>query len=343
MRIVYLSRDMSGYDSASYQRDVMEELARQADVFFYGPGFACFDEADRVEDVLAKAGGPVDWIVCGHSWLTDGAGLRLACGAGVDLGSASVPKAFILNKEYARLDEKLAWARSAGFDFGFTHHHDAEVFGGRCGFPFVFWPFAADHRRFVPGGAKTVDLAFSGILQNTNVEGQSDLRVRIMRELFECEGDLAVRLRERWSGLLVRWNGLPRSPEGRREAIARGLYARLDDAAYAELIRSTRVLINTRSPMGLVSPRVFEAMLSGTVVLSERNGAHGAMGLGGRVEEFDGVGSFAAAAERLLGSGDLGELAASNRAFALAHHTWERRVASMLGVLGGLGSGSVAA
>ena len=55
MKIVYLSRNMKIYGWVSYQQDVMDELARQAEVFFYGPGFEGYDEGDSIDGVLAKA------------------------------------------------------------------------------------------------------------------------------------------------------------------------------------------------------------------------------------------------------------------------------------------------
>ena len=45
---------MGGYQSASYQQDVMDELSKQAQTFFYGPGFSGYDTNDSIDDVLAN-------------------------------------------------------------------------------------------------------------------------------------------------------------------------------------------------------------------------------------------------------------------------------------------------
>ena len=38
MKIVYLSKNMGGYQSSSYQQDVMDELSKHANVFFMAQG-----------------------------------------------------------------------------------------------------------------------------------------------------------------------------------------------------------------------------------------------------------------------------------------------------------------
>ena len=62
---------MKYYVSASYQQDVMDELTRQAQVYFYGPGFNSYDIKDSIDDVLAKIPFDPDVIILGHAWLND--------------------------------------------------------------------------------------------------------------------------------------------------------------------------------------------------------------------------------------------------------------------------------
>src|SRR5438874_2132023 len=172
-RILYLSPDMSGYGAAQYQHDVMLELSRQAPVHFYGPGFPGYDPGDTIDDVVAKSGLAPDWILCGHAWLEDTPGAPVDRFPHIDLSRTDIPRAAILNKEYTNLGAKLAYLRRAGAALVFTHHHKAPLLAERTGIPFVFWPFAADHRLFRPGPDKTLDLGFSGILQNPTPGNQS--------------------------------------------------------------------------------------------------------------------------------------------------------------------------
>jgi hypothetical protein len=258
----------------------------------------------------------------------------------LDVSRCDVPKAAILNKEYSNLDAKLAWLRRAGIGVAFTHHHDAAAFQERSGVPCVFWPFAADHRLFYPPASKEHDLGFSGILQNPTPGFQSDLRVRVMNRLFECEGDLPVRAREWCAGWRLFFNALPRSEADQARARERGLCRRLDPARYAEAVRGCRAFLCTRSPADLISPRYFECMLSRTLVIAERSPAHQAVFPEGTLVEFGDEEEFVAVATAALngrGSEQIVEWAWRD---ASAKHTWERRVKTLLARLAGVGAES---
>jgi spore maturation protein CgeB len=260
---------------------------------------------------------------------------------GLDLGATDIPRALFLNKEYVNLEPKLAWVRGAGVSLAFSHHHGAARLGERAGVPAVFIPFAADHRRFFPSeGAKAWDLAFSGVLQNPNEGVQSDLRVRVMRRLFECEGDVPVAARPWCAKYKVFFNALPRAEEERGRAGVLGPYRPLDDDEYAALVRSSRVFLCTRSPADLVSPRYFECLASGTMVLAEASPAHAAVFPEGVLEEFRHEEEFEAKLVGALESGAWKEAAERGRREFLARHTWEHRVRGMLAALRrGLGAG----
>lgn len=270
-RILYLSRDMYTYIGAMYQRDVMDELARQTDVSFYGPGFPNYDKADTLKNVINKRGGNFDAVVLGHAWLSDREGTDVDPHPGMDWQSVGLPKAVILNKEYVNLDAKLDFIRRSGFDIGFTHHHDVEVYTEATSTPFVFWPFAFDERRY--GGAipeKKLDFSFSGILQNQNPHAnQSDTRVRIMNRFFHCVGDVPLLKRRRYLQYSILWNAIPRSRWQARLAGLLGRYRFMPEQEYRDMQAKSRIYLNTLSPAGLVSPRLFENMAIQALVFCE--------------------------------------------------------------------------
>lgn len=271
MRILYLSRNMRNYKDAMYQRNVMDELCRQADVAFYGPGFPNYDPADTLRDALEKLGGEFDAVVQGHAWLSDKDGAQVDPHPRLEWGSVHLPKAVILNKEYVNLEAKLDYIHRVNFDIGFTHHHDAEAFGEATGIPFFFWPFGFDGNLFAGGVRdKTWDLSFSGILQNTSRRGrQNDTRVRVMQRLFHCAGDIPLYKRRRYAHHAIFWNAKPRKRW--QVAVAAGLkrFRFLPDEEYRSMQLRSRVFLNTLSPAGLVSPRFAENMASGALVLCE--------------------------------------------------------------------------
>lgn len=330
MTLLYLSPNMAEYAWASYQQDVMAELARQAAVSFYGPGFPGYRPDRTLAEVVGAMPEPPSHVIVGHAWLNDNPALTLDAHKHFGLARSPAPVVMILNKEYARLDEKLAWAREAGVARIFSHHHDAPGWADRAGALCEFWPFAADHRRFFSDGrAREYDLFFSGILQNAPV-GQSDLRARIMTALFRCEGDLPIRKRAEFDRLNIFFNALPRDPAEREAAERKGFYRRLSDSEYASTMRRSRLVINTRSPAGLVSPRTFEAMLSGSLLLAEHNPAHRTI-LGEHTPaEFENERDCIGLALQLLDDPESASRAERARLHAFEHHTWAARITTML-------------
>ena len=101
MNIVYLSKNMGGYQSASYQQDVMDELSKQANVFFYGPGFSGYDIDDSIDDVLAKSASDPDVIILGHAWLSDLDGGTVDPHPRLNLSQTNILKVVKVDKEIA--------------------------------------------------------------------------------------------------------------------------------------------------------------------------------------------------------------------------------------------------
>ncbi|TVS08006.1 MAG: hypothetical protein EA423_02625 [Phycisphaerales bacterium] len=330
MTLLYLSPNMAEYAWASYQQDVMDELARQAAVSFYGPGFPGYRPDQTLQQVIGRMPEPPSCVIVGHAWLNDNPAKPLDAHPRFGLARSPAPVVMILNKEYVRLDEKLSWAREIGASGVFSHHHDAPGWSDIVGSACEFWPFAADHRKFFAlGDPREIDLFFSGILQNAPV-GQSDLRVRIMASLFHCEGDLPLRKRDEFAELNLFFNALPRDPAEREAAERRGLYRRLSEREYAATMRKSRLVISTRSPAGLVSPRTFEAMFSGSLVLAEHNPVHRLI-LGEHAPaEFENERECIDRALRLLSDPDTPRRAELARLHALEHHTWAARIGAML-------------
>jgi len=263
---------MAHYKGAMYQRDVMEELSRQADVEFYGPGFEDFDSNLDIEKVVTLKGGHFDWLIIGHAWLSDRGKEDVDPIPDFRLEKAPVPKAVILNKEYVNLKKKLEWIKQKGFDQAFTHHHHYVKYSVYTGVPFEFWPFGFDHRRFgeTANVKKNIHFAFSGILQNHNHRNaQSDLRLRIMKRLFISGFDIPLFKRRRYRNYSLFWNPIPRKRMHQRLAVLLGRYRYLPTEKYVEILARSQIILNTLSPAGLVSPRFCESMASRSLVLCE--------------------------------------------------------------------------
>jgi len=261
------------YKAASYQQDIMNEISKQSIVHFYGPNFIDYDPNDSIDRVLSKAPFDTDLIILGHSWLNDKDGSEVDPHPKIQLKNTSIPKVVILNKEYTNLRAKLEYIRKNKFEIGFTHHHDIKKYSEDTGNEFVFWPFGFDLNRFnYKDEIKSTDIGFSGVLQNLNKNAnQSDIRVKIMNQLFYTLFDIPLIKRKAFMGKNIFWNSIPRNKTGRLLGKIINNHKFLSDVDYAKMVMQTKVYINALSPMGLISPRFFECMASRTLVFCEES------------------------------------------------------------------------
>lgn len=335
MRLIVFTQRMEDYRSAYYQQDVIDELTSQCDAYIYGPGFEDYDLNDSLRDVIKKSGFSPEWLLVSHSWLADDASVPLVKYPHIDFRYAGLPKAIIINKEYARLEEKLEYVREVGFQMAFTHHHDASRYEEWTGVQFHFLPFAVNQKRFgYRGEVKDIDLSFSGILRNPNVADQSDMRAWIMNRIFACVGDLPIAKRKRFRNLSVFWNASPRDGPSKYLNKAFRRYTRLDDLAYRGLLSRSKIVLNTQSPAGLISTRYFECMASKAFVLCERNPAHQTIFPEGVLMEFQYPDESLELVEFLL-ENETVRKAYVDKAHeeVLTKHTWERRIERLLSYL----------
>jgi len=325
---------MKWYRSASYQQDVMDELARQAQVYFYGPSFNGYDIKDSIDEVLAKTPFDPDTIILGHAWLQDKHGSEVDPHPQLQLVKTTIPKVAILNKEYTNLNSKLDYIMRNRFDLAFTHHHDLERYHKITGIEFIFWPFAFDNRNFnYEDEDKTIDVAFSGLLQNLNKNAnQSDIRVKIMKYFFVTVFDVPLSKRKAFKNIEIFWNSISRHKTGRylSKLLKKQFYLSPDD--YAGMMRKTKIYINTLSPMGLISPRFFESMASKSLVFCEKSSLYKSIFPNDVFISFNNdLSDFEEKLFLILSDQTMCNKIA-DKAFKYAHdnHTWRKRVSLLL-------------
>lgn len=343
MRILCFSHNPKNYGAANYQQEFLDELARQSCVTFYGPGFPDYDPALTTGDLLniVQRDQGYQCIVTGHMWISEVDGKSWPC-PGLDLSRVRIPKIGILNKEYQYLAEKLAYYERHDFNLIFSHHHDVNALVGHSTLKFIFWPFAVDERKVVSRATRVFDLGFSGILRNEHVpETQSDIRRELMNEIFWTIGDLPIARRPAYRKLRVTWNAMPRlskekpPPWGYRllkQVFPRYGYKRLSDRDYFEFLARTKIILCTLSPLGLISPRMYEAMASGCVAICENDERYSYVFPEGSYVTFgEDLNGLSKRIYELVGEETLlDEIASSGRNFVSKHHTWSARVGKII-------------
>ena len=263
---------MASYKSASYQQDVINQIVETEEVYLYGPGYEFYNISDTIDDIILKSSFEPDVIILGHAWLSDKDGDDRDPHPNLQLNKSNIFKVVIFNKEYTNLEHKIKFVKENKFNIGFTHHHDLSLFN-KTKTPFLFWPFAYDSRKFTyHPNSNNIDIGFSGILQNLNKNAsQSDTRAKIMNLFYYSFFDVPINKKNKFKELNIYWNSISRSTFGRYLSILLNKRKYLSDDEYSNLIQNSKIFINTLSPMGLISPRFFECMGSGTLVFCENS------------------------------------------------------------------------
>lgn len=264
MNILYISKNLDNYKAAMYQKEVLDEISKRASVLVYGPGNNNYKKGAHIYDVVKNLQIKIDWIIIGHAWLSDSVkDENIDPDPGLKLQEINIPKAIILNKEYVRLDEKLNWVKNNKFQVGFSHSHDVIRYGNQSDTNFIFIPFGFEKNKISIENSikKDVHIAFSGVLQNMNISSDQDnSRVRIMRLIYYTLFDIPLLKRKKYRNMNIVWNSIPRGRARLLVARLLGKWKRFSDEEYFLLQKRAMFFINTPSPCGIVSPRIFENM-----------------------------------------------------------------------------------
>ena len=278
LKIIYFSKNISKiffnqYVSSSYQQDVIDELSNNCNLYNYGPGYRDFNIEDNIEDIIVKSNFRPDAIIFGHNWLSDNdRSANISLMDNLNLENLNIPKILIINKEYANLKRKLEYIKNIKFDFILSHHHEIEKYIEQTNLKFIFWPFACHKERFLADNEKkNIDLFFSGVLQNQYKHAfQSTFRLNCLRQIYYTVFDQPILKKKKFKNYNVVWNSVPRTFGGRilKKVFRERLF---DYDQYAKFIKSSKTVINSPSPVGLISPRYFECMLSKSLIFCENS------------------------------------------------------------------------
>ena len=171
INIIYFSNSGLGL----YYQSLLESLAEDEDIDLcvYGPGYPNYNPADNLAEVASKSGfNNVDLYFFSAGWDLDTSLESVNPHPNINVSKTDVPKFYLFNKEYKKLNLRLEYAKLNNFDVCFTVHHYYKKWQEETGINFVRLPFAADEQIFKDyNEQKTYDLGFSGNLHNYKDDG----------------------------------------------------------------------------------------------------------------------------------------------------------------------------
>ena len=329
MNIIYLTKNMEDYDASSYQMDVINALKKKSNLFLYGPGYKYYNYKDTIDDIEKKSGKKNDFVIFGHSFLSDSHNILADPLPNLESQNLrKLPRIAILNKEYVNLDYKLNYLKSKNIQLCFTHHHQYQEYENLTGIKFIFWPFAVDFKKFnIEKKEKKYDLSFTGVLQNLNLNAdQTDLRIRIMKLFFFSIGDISLIKKNKYSRFNIYWNSIPRYNFFRYLKKSVLNQKRLKDSDYVHLLNSSKVFLNTLSPVKLISPRYFECLASNSVILCEKSNLYSNIFDQKYFVEFDNdLSNFNEMFHEALFKSKDNEYLSKAKNYVQKYHTWDIR------------------
>jgi len=248
------------HDRGLYYTEFSAALKKRHDVFQYGPGEPLYNSHHTISDILEiysrdKVGTP-ELILFGFGWENDSHPTKYNLHE-VELGLREIklPKAFIINKEYKKIDQKFQFIRDNKFDACFSVHHEYKKFEELTNTKFYRLPFAANPETFKDyQQEKFIDFGFSGNLfnspyyRNTGFMGNffNNIRERMYKEINSPQ----------YSDLKIWWN----------KSASNYLYGK----KYGRLINSSKIWLNTPSALEIVGTRFYEVMASHTLLFCAR-------------------------------------------------------------------------
>ena len=152
-----------------------------------------------------------------------------------------------------------------------------------------------------------------------------------MKLFYFSIGDINLVKRKKYSKYNVYWNTIPRYNLLRKIKSSILLKKRLNESDYVLLLNSSKVFLNTLSPIQLISPRYFECLASNSIILCEKSSLYSNIFDEKYYIEFEkDLSNFDEMFnEALLKSYDNEYLAKANN-YVKKNHTWDIRINYLL-------------
>lgn len=268
-RLLIVAKNLKDYRAANYQNELIDALNRIFKIYFFGPGFLKYESTFTYRDIkhLHNIKGDFDLILFSHSWLNDRPGEEICSHRNYFEIPSKVPTLFILNKEYTNLKKKIEYINVLKPDLILSHWHKTHEIQSLTKVKTLYFPFATKSILH-SNEHKKINLYFSGIHINPTVSHlQTDIRIRVFKEIFVTLGDLKVRVKKKYRNFNIDWSNHPTYLNSR---IVRMINSRhnIDADSYYKKISKSVSFLATPSPLGLIGPKYFEPLINETLCVT---------------------------------------------------------------------------
>jgi len=273
MKIIYFTRPYAAYNSANYQCDIIHYLGKKFDLTVkvletsYGVPSGELITKNYQNNLIDQAN-CYDLVVLGHNLLGDHPTENIIPYGLEFLNKIKIAKVAFIQKEYARLKDKLEFFKKIRIKILISHLGDVSKIKLKDYNPkVIFIPFGFDPIVFNKNNqlSKKWDLCFSGVLENpTWPDEQKNYRTETMSKLFMTLNGIKILKK---TPARIFWNSvLP----GQKIKNTLNRYKRLDPIDYYKMLSQSKFTLCTTS-CGLITPRFFESMASGSTPITFPN------------------------------------------------------------------------
>lgn len=337
-KILYLTRPYSQHRTASYQSEFIKHIQKysKAEIFTVPIDYSETRGESRnstFRNAISSRAANVDLVMTGHHWLSDNPAGNIIPKGLEFLKDIPKPKVAVINKEYARLAEKIEYFEKNQFDLLISHHSDLSACltsnGQEINIPAYQCLFGFDsdvwNVKPLPHGCdRDYDLFFSGILFNSDwFCPDQALRIEIENRLFHKFG--RIRLKAKRKGVF--WNAY--SSNKLVNKINRA--GRIPHLKYQSILARSRSTLCTPS-MGLITPRFFEALVCGSVPLINNSKIFSILESSSInwIKFNEDLSNFEAALEQAISLSEEPNTVDRNHQLALDLHTWDVRIKNLM-------------
>lgn len=254
--VIYFSK----FGLGLYYDDLRDAFISDSDlsVFVYGPGHPNYNPKDNLNDVIAKSSfDRVDLLFFSAGWDIDTSLHSVDPHPNINVANTPIPKFYLLNKEYKKLNLRLEYAKLNKFDLCLTAHHSYKKWETDTGLRFEKLPFAANEKIFKDYKLqKSIDLGFSGNLHNY----KDTFKVKMMGDNFE---NIRERALSRIDSFLAN-----------KPSIKLSVFPPMYGQEYSRTMNSCKSWFCTTSAIDIVGTRFYEILGSKTLLFCPESKAY---------------------------------------------------------------------